>query len=245
MIPQVSLQASKLTNLFNITHLPPLSFLRTIPLAALQHYTYCPRQCALIHTEQVWLENGLTTLGKIEHERADSKEVTRRGNLVIARSIPLVCPELGIRGKADAIDYEYKTSAPDAPLVRITPIEYKHGRPKEHNADAMQLCAQALCLEHMHGLRVEEGHLFYQQTKHRICVSINHELRQQTRDCIAAARALLEGGRLPASVRQTEKCRSCSLEPLCLPRSKKQSAAQYLSAALKSALSPTNTSSAA
>ena len=29
-----------------------------IMISALQHYVFCPRQCALIHIEQTWAESG-------------------------------------------------------------------------------------------------------------------------------------------------------------------------------------------
>ena len=34
-----------------------------VTLAALRHHVYCPRQCALIHVEQVWTENLYTLVG--------------------------------------------------------------------------------------------------------------------------------------------------------------------------------------
>ena len=37
---------------------------RLIPLSALQHYAFCPHQCALIHNEQAWAENYLTAQGR-------------------------------------------------------------------------------------------------------------------------------------------------------------------------------------
>ena len=40
-----------------------------IMISALQHYVFCPRQCALIHIEQIWSESGLTAEGRIMHEK--------------------------------------------------------------------------------------------------------------------------------------------------------------------------------
>ena len=182
-----------------------------VPLSALQHYVFCPRQCAFIHTEQEWQENSLTTLGKMEHQRVDTAPGSTRGGSYTARGCYLVCRRLGIRGRADAIEYRSRGGE------LIAPIEYKHGRPKEHDADAIQLCAQALCLEEMHGCRIDQAYLYYHATRHRLAVPLDADLRQKTESCIAAVRDLLHSRRLPPAHSRRE-CRSCSLRPICLPR---------------------------
>ncbi len=205
-----------------------------VTLSALQHYVFCPRQCALIHVERIWAENGLTTLGKIEHERVDTAPGTTHGNLRMARAVQLACHRLGIRGKADAVEYEFDTSSNDEfdqemgarRLIRVTPIEYKHGRPKEHSADAVQLCAQALCLEEMHGISIPHAYIFYRQTRRRLKILLDDALRAQTQDIIAATRQLLLNGTLPPALRRKE-CDSCSLFEHCLPRSTSQTVTAY------------------
>ncbi len=207
-----------------------------VSLSALQHYVYCPRQCALIHVERLWAENGLTTLGKIEHERVDTAPGTTRGKLRMARAVQLVCHRLGIRGVADAVEYEFAAAAEGVAgqgegmgarhLVRVTPVEYKHGRPKEHLADAVQLCAQALCLEEMHGIAIPHAYLFYRQTRRRQEVVLDDALRTQTQDIITAARRLLLSGTLPPAYRH-DGCDACSLFELCLPRPTTQTASAY------------------
>ena len=50
---------------------PPVADLDdAILLSALEHYSYCPRQCALIHREQTYDEN-FTLQGNAIHERVD------------------------------------------------------------------------------------------------------------------------------------------------------------------------------
>ncbi len=205
-----------------------------VSLSALQHYVYCPRQCALIHVERLWAENGLTTLGKIEHERVDTAPGTTRGSLRMARHVQLVCQRLGIRGVADAVEYEF-AAAEDGEagqgtgahrLARVTPVEYKHGRPKEHPADAVQLCAQALCLEEMHGIAIPHAYLYYRQTRRRQEVLLDAALRAQTQDIIAATRHLLLNGTLPPA-RRRDECDACSLFELCLPQPTAQTASAY------------------
>jgi len=42
-----------------------------IPISALEHFSYCPRQCALIHVEQIFEDNIFTERGHLAHARAD------------------------------------------------------------------------------------------------------------------------------------------------------------------------------
>ena len=121
-----------------------------IPLSALQHYLFCPRQCALIHVEQIWAEDGATAEGRILHERVDAGGMESRPGLRVERGIALRSLALGVSGKADAVEFHGRPPRP-------VPVEYKRGKPKPHRADEVQLCAQAICLEEMFGAPVPEG----------------------------------------------------------------------------------------
>ena len=110
-----------------------------LPLSALQHYLFCPRQTALIHLEQAWAENSYTVEGDILHTKAHSDQDESRPDVRITRSLPVVSHRLGFAGQCDIVEF-HKAG-------RIVPIEYKRGKPKTHRADEVQLCAQALCLE--------------------------------------------------------------------------------------------------
>lgn len=182
-----------------------------VTLSALQHYAFCPRQCAIIHIEREWAENVLTTFGKIEHERVDSAVETYRGGVRTVRSVSLINHELGIKGVADVV--EFHTSEQGNSII---PVEYKHGRPKEHRADAIQLCAQALCLEEMHLCSINVGYLYYRSVRHRLAVEFNVELRNLTRQTITETRRLLKLGELPFISRHVG-CKACSLFEICLP----------------------------
>jgi len=213
------------------------------PISALQHLIYCPRQCALIHNEQAWAENRLTVEGQQLHEKAhDTNRPETRPGVRIARGLPLRCLTLGIAGVADIV--EFPTPAPGStstpgrkhlaspgvpdssgmpPLATRPPlpIEYKRGRPKKHDADKVQLCAQALCLEEMLGLHegaIPEGRLYYGQTRHRFDVPFDNALRQRTRDTIAQLHALLGSGQTPPASYEKSKCDRCSLIGLCMPK---------------------------
>lgn len=182
-----------------------------ITLSALQHFAYCPRQCALIHTEREWAENVLTTFGKIEHKRVDSAAETRRGGVRTVRSVSLVSHTLGIKGLADVVEYH---NCPQGET--IVPVEYKHGRPKLHRADAIQLCAQALCLEEMHACSINVGYLYYRSVRKRESVELDMELRNLTRQTIDETRKLLKARQLPFAVCH-DGCKACSLYEICLP----------------------------
>ncbi len=142
-----------------------------LPISALQHYLFCPRQCALIHVERLWAENAATAEGRILHKKVDGGKADRRAGLQTLRAVPLRSFRLGIAGVADVVEKRGDT---------LTPVEYKRGRPKAHRADEVQLCAQALCLEEMFGVSVPEGVLFYGAARRRHSVVIDAELRTLT-----------------------------------------------------------------
>lgn len=193
-----------------------------ITLSALQHYSFCARQCALIHTDRCWAENSLTTLGHIEHERVHASPADSRGGVRTARGLPLVSHRLRIRGQSDAVEYRRSSDG----QLSITPVEYKHGRQQSLQADSIQLCAQALCLEEMHDCRISEGVLYYHSLHRRTRIPLNDELREQTRRTITAVRELLSSGRLPPAEPRPH-CRSCSLSDICLPGTARGSAAAF------------------
>lgn len=183
---------------------------RLIPLSALQHYAFCPRQCALIHNEQAWAENFLTAQGQLLHQRVDSGEPETRQGVRFERGVNVSAPRLGITGKLDLLEKDLTTGL-------LTPVEYKRGRPKKADCDAIQLCAQALCLEEMTGQTVEEGALWYWQTRRRQVVELSQGLRELTQQVIEQVSALLAGGQTPLA--QFEKrCKACSMLDLCHPQ---------------------------
>lgn len=184
-----------------------------IPISALQHYLYCPRQCALIHLEQHWAENRQTAEGQLLHRQADKPQVERRRGVRTVTAMPLLSLELGITGKADVVEFHSSEAGECA-----FPVEYKRGRPKAHRADEVQLCAQALCLEPMLGTPVEAGALFYGQTRRRQEVTFDPALRELTRRIIADTRRMLVSGQTPSATYTPKLCDRCSLIDACQPR---------------------------
>lgn len=177
-----------------------------VPVSAVEHYSYCPRQCALIHVEQVFEENEFTVRGRLAHERVDSATDAPVRGISVLRSLPLRSHRLGLRGKADLVELR-----PEGPY----PVEYKSGRRHGIHAD-LQLCAQALCLEEMLGMPVERGALFYYATRSRHEVRFSARIRELTEAAIAGVRAMLQAQEVPAPANDG-RCRNCSLIDACLP----------------------------
>jgi CRISPR-associated exonuclease Cas4 len=184
-----------------------------LPLSALQHYMFCPRQCALIHVEQIWEENRLTAEGRILHERVDAGGAEKRRDMKRVFGLPIRCLRLGLVGKADVVEFHRQADGRWTPY----PVEHKRGRRKEEDWDRVQLCAQALCLEEMLGVSVSEGALFYGKEQRREVVAIGDALRRETEEVAAAVHRMLSDGRTPPP-EYAPKCDSCSLLQICLPR---------------------------
>lgn len=184
-----------------------------IPISALQHYLYCPRQCALIHVEQLWAESWHTAEGRVLHERADQPRAERRRGVRTVTAMPLAHGALGITGIADVVEFHEGPEGEQA-----FPVEYKRGRPKAHRADEVQLCAQALCLEAMLEQPIADGALFYGETRRRTDVAFDPALRQLTRETIDATRAMLASAITPTAQYSPKLCDACSLIDLCQPK---------------------------
>lgn len=184
-----------------------------LPISALQHLLFCPRQCALIHLEQVWAENVLTVEGQHLHENADRPQHTNSGDVRIECALPIRSLEWGLIGKADVVEFHH---AGDAAKMKIVPVEYKRGRPKKDDSDRVQLCAQALCLEEMRGTEITEGALFYGTRKRRTVVEIDAELRRITVQAVQMLRSMIQSRVTPPAV-LTNACKKCSLIHLCMP----------------------------
>lgn len=186
-----------------------------LSLSALPHYAYCPRQFALIHIEQVWADNFFTAHGNVLHERVDSGLPEQRGNVRSERSVEVSSALHGLKGKMDLLEIETLLNGEK----HYFPVEYKRGKPKLADWDRIQLCAQALCLEDMHGVNVTEGAIWYWEVRRRTPVAIDAALRQVTLDVIAAAWSLLQSQKTPPPTTDKSLCKACSLRDLCMPDS--------------------------
>lgn len=183
-----------------------------IAISALQHWCYCPRQCALIHQEQAFAENVHTLRGQAVHARADTPGLEIRPGLRVERALPIWSDRLGLIGKTDVVEFALDGTP--------YPVEYKHGSRNKaaHIAacDDLQLAAQALCLEEMTGRPVAEGALYYASSRRRREVSISPVLREHVETAVIAVRTMLQSGHMPPPV-DDDRCRACSLIDLCQP----------------------------
>lgn len=179
-----------------------------VPISALQHYIYCPRQCALIHLEQTYDENLYTLRGNRVHERVDEPEYELVAGVRVERALPLYSEALGLTGRADVVEF----LADGTPY----PVEYKAGARKLKEADDVQLCAQAMCLEDMLDCEVGEGSLYYNRTRRRRIVSFDEKLRDTVSATAEAIRQLYHQATLPEPVAD-ERCPNCSLIDACMP----------------------------
>lgn len=178
-----------------------------IMISALEHWSYCPRQCALIHVEQTFDENLYTLRGRAVHKKVDEPVAEEQAGVRIERALPLWSKGLGLVGKADVVEFHGK-----APY----PVEYKHGPHREQEHDDLQLCAQALCLEEMTGQPVPRGAIYHHSSRKRREVECTPELRAQVAQSIQAIRRMLADKHLPPPVND-QRCTHCSLRESCMP----------------------------
>ncbi|MFQ9916452.1 MAG: Dna2/Cas4 domain-containing protein [Flavonifractor plautii] len=114
------------------------------------------------------------------------------------------------------------------------PVEYKRGRPKAHQADELQLCAQAMCLEEMLCCSIPEGALFYGEPRRRTPVRFSSELRQSGCSPLQMrCTSYYRRGHTPKA-RPGKFCGACSLKELCLPQLiRRESVSDYLNRAME------------
>jgi CRISPR-associated exonuclease Cas4 len=219
-----------------------------IPISALQHWLYCPRQCALIHLEQAWAENKFTAEGRVMHENAHEGADETRAGVRITRGMPVVSQELGLSGQCDVVEFHPAEAAcgsdlkfeisdlreregdagREAPFksqvsnsksaLRALPVEYKRGKPKAHRADEVQLCAQGMCLEEMLGNAIGSGCLYYGEKRRRTDVAFDEELRELVREVISEVRLCFASGITPTAEYDARRCDACSLIDFCQPQ---------------------------
>jgi len=202
-----------------------------IPLSALQHAVYCLRQAALIHLERLWAENRFTAEGDVLHAVADKGGARKARGVRRVLALPLACRRLNLTGTADLVEF---IPGPDGETA--FPVEYKRGKPKLHRADEVQLCAQALCLEEMTGRPVPQGALFYAQTKRRVIVPFDADLRALTEHTAADLAQVLDSRITPPPTPHKNRCRACSLLELCRPQAVARPVRQWRDRMLAKAL---------
>jgi CRISPR-associated exonuclease Cas4 len=178
-----------------------------IPISALEHYAYCPRQCALIHVEQVWDENLYTMRGRDVHEHVHDDSSHQVAGVRLERSLPIWNRRLNLNGKADLVEFHDNNPYP---------VEYKSGKRRKGNPEVIQLCAQALCLEEMFNVSVPKGALFWHGSRERVEIVFTPDMRTKVESLVAAVREMIEKRIVPPPVND-KRCDGCSLKESCLP----------------------------
>lgn len=204
-----------------------------LSLSGIQHFAFCRRQWALIHIEQQWQENLRTVEGQIIHERAhDGNSSEKRKDIIISRGMPVFSKTLGINGVCDIVEFH---KSPDGVklfgregLYRPSPVEYKRGKPKEGDYDALQLCAQAMCLEEMLLSEIPKGYMFYAQINRRHGIELTNILREKVRSIVDEMHMLYDRRYTP-KVKPSKSCKACSLSGICVPKlNKNLSVSKYI-----------------
>ena len=201
-------------------------------LSGIQHFAFCRRQWALIHIDNVWAENDRTAEGRILHDNAhDAYRSEARGDVIISRAMPIFSRALGLSGECDVVEFRKSKQGIQLHgkegLYSVYPVEYKKGSPKENPCDDLHLAAQAMCLEEMLCCEIQEGALYYFETRHRVKIAITDEMRDTVRKYSAEMHEYFDRQYLPRPKR-TKACNACSLKEECLPKLEKiQSAKAY------------------
>ncbi len=197
----------------------------TLPISALNHFLYCPRRAYLIHVEGVFVDNEHTVLGNLAHEHVDTPGYEQRAGWELLRALPLFSDKLGLTGKADLVEVRYaglESQIPDfrsqmpRRVLAARPVEYKKGPQRRFANDAVQLGAQALCLEEMFGITVPAGAIYHAASAGRTEVVFDAALRQRTLSAISNLRSLVSNSTLPPAELKPQ-CDGCSLRGVCLP----------------------------
>ena len=192
-----------------------------LQLSGIQHFAFCRRQWALAYIELQWQENVRTVEGKLLHENAhDTAIKEKRGDLIVVRAMPVHSREIGISGECDVV--EFHRSENGIPIsgregkYTVIPVEYKRGKPKSSDIDALQVAAQALCLEEMLCCSIPYGYIYYGEIRHREKIEFTEELRCKVKDMFAEMHKYY-GQRYTPKVKWSKSCNACSLKDICLP----------------------------
>ena len=179
-----------------------------VPIAALNQYAYCPHRCWRMFCAGGFEDNQYTLEGTGLHERVHSVGSGQREEIWQVRAVWLKSDRYGLIGKSDLIEEQNG---------ELYPVEYKRGKQGEFDNDALQVCAQALCLEEMSGRTIARGFVYYAHSRQRQLVDIDESLRETTLSALGAVRQLLRSGVMPLPI-YSKRCRGCSLYQQCLPQ---------------------------
>lgn len=206
-------------------------------LSGLQHFAYCRRQWALIHIEQQWAENERTIDGHLFHSVAhDKARIEKRGSMLITRGLHIKSARLGMSGVCDVVEFHKCENGISLSSYEGSwqpfPVEYKKGTVKTNEADELQLCGQAICLEEMLLCHIPKGSLFYGENRRRKDVEFTEGLREKVCGMAGEMHELWKKGYTP-KVKPTKGCNACSLKEICVPKLRRiKSVSAYIDSSL-------------
>lgn len=203
-----------------------------LQLSGIQHFAFCRRQWALAYIELQWQENVRTVEGHLLHENAhDSALKEKRGDLIIVRGMPVHSREIGISGECDVVEFHKSEDGVSVSgregKYRAVPVEYKRGKPKANDVDALQVAAQALCLEEMLCCDIPCGYIYYGESRRREKIEFTDELRKKVKDMFAEMHKFYDQRYTP-KVKRTKSCNACSLKDICIPALNKETSVKTI-----------------
>ena len=146
--------------------------------------------------------------------------------------MPIFSRTLGVNGVCDIVEFHRHDDGTEIfgrdGKFKVFPVEYKRGEPKDRDIDILQLAAQAMCLEELLCCNIEEGSIFYGETRRRTLVKIDEHLRNKVKARFKEMHEMYDKRHTP-KVKPTKSCNACSLKNLCLPKlCKNKSAKEYI-----------------
>jgi len=190
-----------------------------LPARMVNEYQYCPRLAYLEWVQGEWADSRDTVQGRYTHRRVDRASGnlpdpadTEEAEKAHARSVTLSSTRLGLIAKMDLVEAEGNV---------VTPVDYKRGKRPHvkggaYDPERVQLCVQGLILEE-HGYQCTTGVLYFAESRERVTVEFDEELRAMTLNAIDGLRLIAAGGRTPQPLEDSPKCPRCSLVGICLP----------------------------
>jgi len=198
-----------------------------LPARMLNEFVYCPRLFFYEWVEGLFRESADTVEGSVQHKRVDTPgkplpdaEALPEAPDFKTRAITLSSDRYKLIAKIDLLEVREGSSGQKT----VTPVDYKHGQPKENAAGALelwpadraQLAAQALVLRD-NGYQCDEALVFYAKTRQRVRLPITDELVAETLALLEQAWQTARIGAIPPPLEDSPKCPGCSLLPICLP----------------------------